>query len=201
MYNNVMMLGITILIIMATELNIFNDNATKMHDYFIELPNFMYDREALFLYQHHITMWKPNVHLAKAGVDPSKKDISWFDYYPNKDLDILQEITSSINLDLTSKPYKFTAHQQGGSLPFHRDPQRECVLMLPLTDTPEGLQWINGKREVIADHVYTCPTVINAKIMHGCPIITKDRILLQVDIPCSWETLKQNYKYIFKVPA
>ena len=132
-----------------------------MYDYFIELPDFVYDKEGLFLYQHHVTMWKPNVHFAKAGLDTGKEN-SWFDYYPNKDLTILQEISSIINLDLNSKPYKFTKHLAGGILPWHLDPQRQCVLMIPLTDSPEGLQWINGKGEVIADHVYTCPTVINA---------------------------------------
>ena len=96
---------------------------------------------------------------------------------------------------------RFTRHLPGGKLPWHIDPQRECVFMIPLTTDNEGLQWIDGKANVLCEHIYTCPTVINAKIMHGCKKITKERIFLQVDIPCSWTELKQDYKYIFNVLA
>ena len=73
--------------------------------------------------------------------------------------------------------------------------------MIPITLNNEGLQWIDGKARVICEHIYTCPTVINAKIMHGCQEITKERIFLQVDIPCSWTKLTNDYKYIFNMPA
>jgi hypothetical protein len=171
-----------------------------MYEYFVEIPNFKYDREALLKYQKEITDWRPNVHYTKAGIDTGKRN-SWFDYYPDKNTNIIKDIASQINIDLNSKPFKFTRHLPGGKLPWHIDPQRECVFMIPITLNNEGLQWIDGKAQVICEHIYTCPTVINAKIMHGCQEITKERIFLQVDIPCSWTKLTKDYKYIFNMPA
>ena len=172
-----------------------------MSDYLIELPHFEYNKSALIDYQKEIKDWRPNNHYTRAGIDTGKEN-SWFDYYPDKNNSVIKEITNNLNIDLViQKPYKFTMHLAGGKLPWHIDPKRECVLMIPLTDDNEGLKWINGKGETLCEHIYTCPTVINAKIMHGCPTITKDRIFLQVDIPCSWTTLKEDYKYIFNVPA
>ena len=50
-----------------------------MYEYFVEIPNFKYDREALLKYQKEITDWRPNVHYTKAGIDTGKIN-SWFDY-------------------------------------------------------------------------------------------------------------------------
>ena len=135
-----------------------------MYEYFVEIPNFKYDREALLKYQKEITDWRPNVHYTKAGIDTGKRN-SWFDYYPDKNTNIIKDIASQINIDLNSKPFKFTRHLPGGKLPWHIDPQRECVFMIPITLNNEGLQWIDGKAQVICEHIYTCPTVINAKII------------------------------------
>tara|TARA_S200000501_G_scaffold260989_1_gene244959 strand:- start:427 stop:942 length:516 start_codon:yes stop_codon:yes gene_type:complete len=171
-----------------------------MYEYFVEVPNFKYDREQLLKYQQGITDWRPNVHYTKAGIDTGKRN-SWFDYYPDKNINIIKDIENQIKINLNSKPFKFTRHLPGGKLPWHIDPQRECVFMIPITLNNEGLQWIDGKGNIVCEHIYTCPTVINAKIMHGCQEITKERIFLQVDIPCSWTQLTRDYKYIFNMPA
>lgn len=167
-----------------------------MSDYFIEIPNFKYNQKALLEYQSCITDWRPNVHYARIGINTNSGS-NWFDYYPDENEDIIKDITKSLNIELDTKSYKFTKHLAGGVLPWHIDPQRECVFMIPLTDNNEGLQWVDDTSNVIAQHVYTCPTVINAKIKHGCPRITKDRIFLQVNIPCTWKELKDNYTTIF----
>jgi len=167
-----------------------------MSDYVIEIPKFKYNQQALLEYQTHITAWKPNVHYAKIGVNTNNGS-NWFDFYPDDTDDIIKDITRSLNINLDPKPYKFTKHLAGGVLPWHIDPHRECVFMIPLTENNEGLQWVDENNSIIAQHVYTCPTVINAKIRHGCPRITKDRIFLQVNIPCLWNELKVNYATIF----
>ena len=60
-----------------------------MYEYFVEIPNFKYDREALLKYQKEITDWRPNVHYTKAGIDTGKRN-SWFDYYPDKNTNIIK---------------------------------------------------------------------------------------------------------------
>jgi hypothetical protein len=167
-----------------------------MSNYVVEVPNFKYNQTALLEYQSSITAWKSNVHYSKIGVNTNSTN-NWFDYYPDSNEDVIKDITQSLNIKLDASPYKFTKHLTGGVLPWHIDPHRECVFMIPLTDNNEGLQWVDNNNNIIAKHVYTCPTVINAKIRHGCPRITKDRIFLQVNIPCSWEYLKNNYTSIF----
>jgi len=167
-----------------------------MSDYVIEIPNFKYNQQALLDYQANITEWKPNVHYSRLGINTNNSN-NWFDFYPSETENVIKDITQSLNIKLDAKPYKFTKHLSGGVLPWHIDPQRECVFMIPLTDNNEGLQWVDNSNSVIAQHIYTCPTVINAKIKHGCPKITKDRIFLQVNIPCSWKELKDNCKNIF----
>lgn len=167
-----------------------------MSDFVIEIPNFTYNKLELLEYQSRIIDWKSNVHYSKIGVNTNNKN-NWFDYYPDVNEEVIQSITQSLNIKLDPTPYKFTKHLSGGVLPWHIDPQRECVFMIPLTDNNEGLYWVDSNNKIIANHTYTCPTVINAKIRHGCPKITKDRIFLQVNIPCSWEYLKNNYKDIF----
>ena len=102
-------------------------------------------------------------------------------------------------MPLEAGAYKFVKTLAGGALPFHIDPQRSCVLMLPLSDDNSGLQWIDADWNVICECVYKGPTVINAKIRHGVPTNTKDRIFLQVTIPCTWDYLLQNYDKIFNV--
>ena len=170
-----------------------------MSKFFLEVLDFKYPKNQLFEYQQSITEWAPNVHYSKKGIDTAA-DSKWFDYYPNQDSEpLIQDITNNISLPLEAGAYKFVKTLAGGALPFHIDPQRSCVLMLPLSDDNSGLQWIDADQNVICECVYKGPTVINAKIRHGVPANTKDRIFLQVTIPCTWDYLLQNYDKIFNV--
>ena len=169
-----------------------------MDDYYIEI-DFDYPKKELLEYQLTINEWAPNLHYNKKGIN-TIEDVKWFDHYPdfNSNL-IFYELLSNIHLDIDTNvnPFKFVKTLKGGSLPYHIDPIRECVLMLPLTDDNADLFWINNKSEVICKCTYKGPTVINAKIMHGVPENKSDRIFLQVNIPCDWKYLINNYKDIF----
>lgn len=170
-----------------------------MSKFYLEILDFKYPKEECLKYAESISDWRPNVHYAKRGID-TINDAKWFDYYPDQDNEpLMKQITASINLPLEAGAYKFVKTLAGGTLPYHIDPQRECVLMLPLTDNNAGLQWIDQNKNFIAGCVYKGPTVINAKIMHGVPKNDRDRIFLQVTTPCSWDYLLTNYKNIFNV--
>ena len=169
-----------------------------MEKYFLELLDFKYPKAELLVYQDSINQWKPNVHYNKLGIDTSK-DSKWFDFYADINEPLIKEISNNINLTLENRPYKFVKTLAGGSLPFHIDPQRECVLMLPLTDNNAVLQWKDTDDNILCECTYKGPTVINAKILHGVPTIEKDRIFLQVNVPCSWDYLLKNYKNIFNL--
>lgn len=169
-----------------------------MSRFFLEILDFKYPKADCLAYSQSITEWKPNVHYAKQGID-TVEEAKWFDHYPDQDNNpLIKQITSSINLTLEGGAYKFVKTLAGGSLPFHIDPHRECVFMLPLTDDNAGLQWAWGNK-ILCEHVYKGPTVINAKIMHGVPTNNKDRIFLQVSIPCTWNYLINHYKEIFNL--
>ena len=70
----------------------------------------------------------------------------------------------------------------------HIDPQRTAVLMLPLTDNPSPIVFYENDQEIFK-HVYTGPTIINAKIKHGVPQVTKDRIFLQINFFNPWNEI------------
>lgn len=169
-----------------------------MFKFFLEVLDFKYPKQELFEYQQSIKEWVPNVHYAKSGIN-TIDDVKWFDYYNKYDLELLNVISKNINLPLEKSSFKFVKTLAGGSLPFHIDPHRDCVFMLPLTDNNSGLQWINSQGDVICDCTYKGPTVINTKILHGVPENNKDRIFLQVNMPCTWSYLLENYRNIFNL--
>jgi hypothetical protein len=169
-----------------------------MNNFFIEIPTFQYPKDRLLAFQETIQGWKPNMHYNQKNVDTIAEH-KWFDFYPDQEDPLIEEVSNCINLPLNTGAYKFVKTLKGGTLPFHVDPNRECVLMLPLTENNAALQWKNMKGQVCCEHEYKYPTVINAKIPHGVPSNNKDRIFLQVTIPCTWKYLNENYKTIFKV--
>jgi hypothetical protein len=169
-----------------------------MNNFFVEVPGFEYPKDRLFAFQNSITEWKPNMHYHRNNID-TIEDHKWFDFYPDQEHPLIQEVSNCINLQLENGAYKFVKTLKGGVLPFHVDPHRTCVLMLPLTDNNAGLQWRAPNGKLLQEHVYKYPTVINAKILHGVPLNDKDRIFLQVTIPCSWKHLIENYKTIFNI--
>jgi hypothetical protein len=168
-----------------------------MINFFLEVLDFKYPKNELYEYQKSITDWKPNIHYAKKGVD-TITDAKWFDYYPNQETDLLiKEVTKNININLKPGAYKFVKTLAGGSLPFHIDPNRECVFMLPLTDNNAGLQWVDNNKNILCELIYRGPTVINAKILHGVSLNNKDRSFLQINLPCTWKHLIENKDKIF----
>lgn len=172
-----------------------------MNDYVLELPNFKYNRIGLFEYQANIKNWSNNYHYNNGGYDTSKD--YFYDYYPEDDCNgLLIEIFDQINLGYTLSPMsdtKFSKLLAGGKMPFHVDPQRSAVLMLPLTDDPAKLEWRDREKNILYEHEYKCPALINAKILHGVPHSLNDRIFLQIKIMGEWEYILDNYKNIFKI--
>lgn len=172
-----------------------------MNDYVLELPDFKYDRVGLFDYQARIEDWSNNYHFNKGGYDTSK--VHFYDYYPQDYCNgYLSEIFNQIDLGYELFPEsdtKFSKLLAGGKMPFHIDPQRSAVLMLPLTDDPAKLEWRDAQRNFLYEHEYKCPTLINAQILHGVPHSLNDRIFLQIKIMGEWSHLLDNYKTIFKM--
>ncbi|MGY8867761.1 MAG: hypothetical protein ACKVJK_19320, partial [Methylophagaceae bacterium] len=76
--------------------------------------------------------------------------------------------------------------------PMHIDPQRTAVLMLPLTDNPSPIVFYEDYQEVFK-HVYTGPTIINAKIKHGVPKVARDRIFLQINFFNPWNEICEQF--------
>jgi hypothetical protein len=166
-----------------------------MSNFFLEIENFKYSKENLLEYQSNIKDWRPNFHYAALGIDTFKN--KWMDYYPNVNDPIFKNIKDSISLKLEEGSLKFVTLLEGGNLPYHIDPNRECVFMIPLTDENSGIEWIDDSGRILCSHIYRCPTVINAKIMHGVPFNNKTRSFLQINLPCTWEYLIENKDKIF----
>ena len=162
--------------------------------FIIEYPDLEYDREGLFDYQNQITDWHPNDIFSKMGIDTSTT--KFFDKYvdPTASVVLLKTFLALDEMfELGDPPMKFTKVLTGGMMPYHIDPSRDCILMLPLTDDPSEIAWMEND-VIIYKHVYKCPTVINGKILHGVPSTSNDRILLQCKINCNWEVLQKSHK-------
>jgi len=166
-----------------------------MSKFYLEIKNFKYSKEHLLSYQENIKEWKPNFHYAAIGIDSFEN--KWLDYYPDIADPLFRDITTKINLDIKQGSFKFVTLLKGGNLPYHIDPNRECVFMIPITDENSGIEWVDEKNSVLCSHIYKCPTVINAKIMHGVPFTDKTRVFLQINLPCTWEYLIENKDRIF----
>jgi len=162
--------------------------------FIIEYPNLKYDKYGLFDYQSQITDWYSNSIFLSYGIDTLTT--KFFDkYIEQTSADILLKTFNDLSkiFQLKNPAMKFTKILAGGMMPDHIDPQRTCILMLPLTDNPSAIIWKEND-EIIYKHVYKCPTVINGKIMHGVPSTSNDRIFLQVSLDYEWEVLQKSHK-------
>jgi hypothetical protein len=166
-----------------------------MSKYYLEIEDFKYSKDQLLKYQENIKEWRPNFHYANRGIDSFEH--KWYDFYPDIKDPIFSDLILRINLNIEEGSFKFVTLLAGGKLPYHIDPNRECVFMIPLTEENSGIEWIDGGGSVLCSHIYRCPTVINAKIMHGVPFNNKTRSFLQINLPCTWEYLIENKDKIF----
>lgn len=167
-----------------------------MNDYIIELPDFSYNKAELFEYQQKYIEWAANIHYRKGGIDTSL--LGFFDHYPTTDCNgLLLEVFKEINLPLEIGDVKFSKLLPDGKMPFHIDPQRSAVFMLPLTDDPAKIEWRDTLGNVLYEHTYKCPTIINAQILHGVPYSHNERIFLQVRINHEWHVIQSKYQSMF----
>ena len=154
-------------------------------DFIVEHPNFKYPRQELFNFQNNNPAYKENQHFQKRYNLNTASSHKFFDLIKMEN-DVIKDLTKNLQCN----DYKFTKVLAGGVMPKHIDPQRTGVLMLPLTDSPCPIVFYKNGKEVFS-HVYTCPTMINAKIEHGVPEVNNDRIFFQINFLQSWETLKE----------
>lgn len=155
--------------------------------FIIEYPEFVYDQNILKTFANNLRNWAPNLHFMAGGVDTSL--CHFYDHYieaPAIHSDVLK------HLPTTLPTYKFTKVLAGGVMPFHIDPQRCGVLMIPISDYPSKVCWKDKSGQIIFEHTYRCPTIINAKIPHGVPYTPTDRVFLQGSVEGSWESLVAN---------
>lgn len=162
----------------------------------VEFPQLKYDKSAILAYQETIKEWQSNYYWSTQGVN-TILEYQLYEHFPKEnDSEILNELLQKIRelgLAVDSKPFKFTKILKGGILPDHIDPRRDCILMFPLTDNPDKV-FFKENNVIVFEHQYTCPTIINGKIMHGVLPTKNDRIVLQCKINCDWQTLQKNHK-------
>ena len=151
--------------------------------YVIELPNFIFPKRELFEYQNNHQDYKENIHFKKGHNLDTAKTCKFFDL-TNIDNPVVKQVLDTAG----AVDGKFTKVLAGGVMPAHIDPQRTAVLMLPLTDNPSPIIFYKDDREIFK-HVYTVPTIINAKIKHGVPEVKTDRIFLQINFFEPWENV------------
>lgn len=168
-----------------------------MNDFFIEVPKLSYSKSELLEYQSTIVDWQSNVHYRNIRKIDSVTEYNWVDFYPDVDLPVFSELRSQFCFPVSYGSFKIVKHSANAVLPYHIDPQRECVLMLPLTEENSGLKWVDSDKKVICEHEYKYPTIIYTKILHGVPLIEKERIFLQVDIPYKWDFVTERIESLF----
>lgn len=151
--------------------------------YILPLPNFEYDHQALFDVQHNHENYESNPHFKKINYDTGKEGLFW-DLFKVKS-PVIDAVTQKFKF---KTDYKFTKILAGGVLPTHIDPYRTGVIMFPLTNDPSPIFYYD-EDQIIFEHTYTGVTLINAKIKHGVPLISSDRIFFQVNSYLPWEDL------------
>ena len=157
--------------------------------FIIELDNFYYPRQELFEYQDNNADYKANIHFKSAHNYDTATQSLFFDL-TGKECEVANRFIESIGLETD---YKFTKVLAGGEMPAHFDPYRTAVLMLPLTDEPSPIVYYENDVKVF-EHTYTKPTIINAKIKHGVPTVTRDRIFLQINFYEEWKSIQQQFR-------
>ena len=147
--------------------------------YYVELPNFVYDKKELFTFQDQNSDYRENAHFKEGYSLDTAKECLFFDLLANK-ATCVQKVIDDNNLNINVNDCKFTKVLAGGHMPYHIDPLRTEVLMIPLTDDPAPVVWVDEQDNIIQQHIYRMPTIINAKIRHGVPSVKFDRIFLQM---------------------
>lgn len=166
-------------------------------NFLLEYPELVYDRDILKTFANNLRHWAPNMHFMAAGYDTSL--CHFYDRYVEATSTPLTNTIHSTVLKLlptTDLVYKFTKVLAGGVMPYHIDPQRGGVLMIPISDYPSKVCWKDKSGQIIFEHTYRCPTIINAKIPHGVPYTPTDRVFLQGSVAGSWESLVANRRQI-----
>jgi hypothetical protein len=158
-----------------------------MNRFIIELTDFEYPKQQLFDYQDNNPAYEANIHFKSGYGYDTAKESKFFDLNGSK-CEEANKLVESLGLE----EYKFTKVLAGGAMPAHIDPQRDAVLMLPLTDEPSPIVYYENSVEVFR-HTYTKPTIINAKIKHGVPVVTRDRIFLQINLHDPWNEIYKRF--------
>jgi hypothetical protein len=80
---------------------------------------------------------------------------------------------------MKSKPwFELTPHQD----------KRDASFLIVLTPNPAPVYFLDGKDELVLEHTYACPTIINTHITHGVNNFSDfDRITFQLGITQPWE--------------
>jgi hypothetical protein len=159
-----------------------------MEKYIIELPNFVYPKKALFIEQDGHPNYIANLLYNKLhDFDTASEALMWD--MMEFDIPLAKEVEARFNCRTDSK---FTKVLAGGYMPTHIDPGRTAVCMFSLTDEPSPVVFFEGEKEIFT-HEYTCATIINAKIHHGVPVNTSDRIAFQVNLYLPWEEVIEKH--------
>lgn len=147
--------------------------------YYVELPDFIYNKEELFNFQDKNSHYRENEHFKEGYSFDTAKECLFFDL-PANNATCVQKVIDNNHLNINANDCKFTKVLAGGHMPYHIDPLRKEVLMIPLTDDPAPVVWVDDQDNIIQEHIYKMPTIINAKIRHGVPSVSFDRIFLQM---------------------
>jgi hypothetical protein len=75
-----------------------------------------------------------------------------------------------------------------GTLPYHID-IRKCVLSLIIDPVVHPIQWATEENEILCEHHYENPVLVNTKIRHGCPANDRDRFLFQIGFDQSFDEI------------
>lgn len=150
--------------------------------FIIELDDFQWNKQQLFNAQHNHENYKSNNLYKKLHNFDTADEAKMWDLM-EYDIPQATQIAQRFNCKTDSK---FTKVLAGGYMPTHIDPNRTAVAMFPLTDEPSPIVFFENTKEVFT-HKYTCVTILNAKIHHGVPVNTSDRIAFQVNLYLPWE--------------
>ena len=153
-----------------------------MNEYVIPLPDFQWDKQALYTAQIDHVNYKANGLYKKLHEFDTATEAKMWDLM-EYNIPVAKEIEDRFNCKTDSK---FTKVLAGGYMPTHIDPGRTAVAMFSLTDNPSPIVYFDGQKELFTHH-YECATIINAKIHHGVPDNTSDRIAFQVNLYLTWD--------------
>jgi hypothetical protein len=141
--------------------------------------------------------YEPNVK--PAGFDPLWKEAKYYDEkfdwgcwlkYPNiLDHPQVKEIISRLPSDLVIKSCSVMKSPPWFHLTPHIDP-RDASFLVVLTPNASPVYFLDDQSNLILEHTYTCPTVINTHIIHGSNNLSDfDRITFQLGIVQPWEEI------------